>query len=413
MKKNITINLFGTLYNIDEDACRLLEQYIESMKSYFCRQEGGEEIADDIEHRVAELLWQQKQQGVEAVNIDHIRHIIGVIGNPAEIDDRPGEASQAEEESSETGSAAGCEEAAYEEVKDGNGQRFQRFAREAGDAMKQACKEGRNFMRGRHLYRDGNDKLLGGVLSGLAKYFDVSDPLWFRLGFLLLIFFLPIAPRVIGYSSVGFWTFIYLMLWIMVPEAVTAEDVLRMKGERVTPETLNEEILRQNESTTPKRDVPQQVRNSGCLRILFGLLVTVLLFPFFVLLIVAVCFMVFMGNVGSEVLGNVFGYDHLFDHSFGAYLMTGNTWSMWLCIGSSILVAGIPIYYLIRALRTNKKPLGTAAIVVSVSLWLVAVATMIGSVIITGERYDNWRDSAEIEAPMRMEIFQHSPSSLC
>lgn len=53
MKKNIQINLFGTLYNIDEDACQLLENYLESMKRYFSTREGGAEIADDIEHRVA------------------------------------------------------------------------------------------------------------------------------------------------------------------------------------------------------------------------------------------------------------------------------------------------------------------------------------------------------------------------
>ena len=57
MKKNISINIFGTIYAIDEDAYQLLENYLQSMKSYFQRQEGGEEIADDIEHRVAELLW--------------------------------------------------------------------------------------------------------------------------------------------------------------------------------------------------------------------------------------------------------------------------------------------------------------------------------------------------------------------
>ena len=42
MKKNISINLFGTLYNIDEDAYNLLENYLDSMKRYFSRQEGGE-----------------------------------------------------------------------------------------------------------------------------------------------------------------------------------------------------------------------------------------------------------------------------------------------------------------------------------------------------------------------------------
>ena len=61
MKKNISINLFGTLYNIDEDAYNLLENYLQSMQRYFGRQEGGAEIADDIEHRVAELLWKKKE----------------------------------------------------------------------------------------------------------------------------------------------------------------------------------------------------------------------------------------------------------------------------------------------------------------------------------------------------------------
>ena len=85
MKKNIQINLYGTLYNIDEDAYQLLENYLESMKRYFSRQEGGAEIADDIEHRVAELLWARKEKGMEAVSNDIIREIIAQIGNPEEI----------------------------------------------------------------------------------------------------------------------------------------------------------------------------------------------------------------------------------------------------------------------------------------------------------------------------------------
>ena len=85
MKKNISINIFGTIYAIDEDAYQLLENYLQSMKNYFERQEGGDEIADDIEHRVAELLWEHKQQGMEAVTIDTIKGIIEKIGNPAEI----------------------------------------------------------------------------------------------------------------------------------------------------------------------------------------------------------------------------------------------------------------------------------------------------------------------------------------
>ena len=85
MKKNISINLFGTLYNIDEDAYNLLENYLKSMQRYFGRQEGGEEIADDIEHRVAELLWKKREAGMTAVDINVVKEIIDTIGNAEDI----------------------------------------------------------------------------------------------------------------------------------------------------------------------------------------------------------------------------------------------------------------------------------------------------------------------------------------
>ena len=55
MKKNITINLCGRLFNIDEDAYELLRHYIDTLRSYFAKQEGGEEIADDIETRSTQI----------------------------------------------------------------------------------------------------------------------------------------------------------------------------------------------------------------------------------------------------------------------------------------------------------------------------------------------------------------------
>lgn len=87
MKKNISINLFGVLYNIDEDAYNLLDSYLQSMQRYFSRQAGGAEIADDIEHRVAELLWKRREAGMAAVDIEVVKDIIKTIGNPEEIAD--------------------------------------------------------------------------------------------------------------------------------------------------------------------------------------------------------------------------------------------------------------------------------------------------------------------------------------
>ena len=74
MKKNITINLYGSLYAIDDDACQLLEQYLNNMRSYFSKRDGGDEIADDIEHRVAELFSELKAQGFEAISRHYSTH---------------------------------------------------------------------------------------------------------------------------------------------------------------------------------------------------------------------------------------------------------------------------------------------------------------------------------------------------
>ena len=86
MKKNITINLCGRLFNIDEDAYELLRHYTETLRNYFGKQQGGSEIADDIEERIAELLDELKRQGVEAVNIEHVKQVITRIGQPEEMD---------------------------------------------------------------------------------------------------------------------------------------------------------------------------------------------------------------------------------------------------------------------------------------------------------------------------------------
>ena len=75
MKKNISINICGTIYAIDEDAYQLLENYLQSMKNYFRNEEGGDEIADDIEHRVAELL-DELAEGIHLVGIGDVVHTI-------------------------------------------------------------------------------------------------------------------------------------------------------------------------------------------------------------------------------------------------------------------------------------------------------------------------------------------------
>ena len=172
MKKNISINLFGTLYNIDEDAYNLLENYLNSMQRYFSRQEGGEEIADDIEHRVAELLWKKREAGMTAVDINVVKGIIDTIGNAEDIagDNNKAENAFASYNKRESGKQDGT----FKED-------FKQFAKEAERFTRDTYDRGREHVRSHRYYRCADDKVLGGVCSGLATYFEAGSPLIWRL----------------------------------------------------------------------------------------------------------------------------------------------------------------------------------------------------------------------------------------
>ena len=149
MKKNITINLCGRLFQIDEDAYELLQQYINSLRSSFGKQEGGDEIVDDIETRIAELFDELRLQGIEAITIEHVKEIITRIGKPEELTGEDGEKQQ-----------------------EGNGTNWEEQARSAGQKIYENV---RARTAGKKLYRNPKDKMLAGVLSGIAVYTN-TDP---------------------------------------------------------------------------------------------------------------------------------------------------------------------------------------------------------------------------------------------
>ncbi len=235
MKKNITINFFGTLYAIDEDAYELLNRYLSDIKKYFSRKEGGEEIADDIEHRVAELMLELKNDGREPIDIALVKEIIGRIGNPEDWDEATGE-----------GDEKGASTSA--------GHRGREWFSE------QVSKK--------RLYCNPDDKLLCGVLSGISCYFGI-EPVWIRLAVVLL----AIVP--IPFVPISFWTILilYIVLALIIPEAKTPEDRLRMHGKPVTMENLNEEIVNcANASERP------EAKRSGFVQVLIVLIKAILIF---------------------------------------------------------------------------------------------------------------------------------------
>jgi phage shock protein PspC (stress-responsive transcriptional regulator) len=180
MKKVININFQGRVVPIEETSYDLLKQYTDSLRIYFANEEGRDEIINDIESRISELFQERIKNGATCITDDDINGIINNIGRPQDLAD----ADNASNESSYTNKG--------QETKT----EFQQTA----------------FISGKRLYRDANNKVLGGVCSGIAAYFNI-EPIIVRLVFI--------------FSGIGFLA--YVLLWAFVPSSDTVQNGVRKR----------------------------------------------------------------------------------------------------------------------------------------------------------------------------------------
>ncbi|ARV07831.1 transcriptional regulator [Polaribacter sp. SA4-10] len=187
MNKTININLGGFFFHIDEIAYQKLKRYLESIsRSLSDDPQGKNEIIADIEARISELLSEKITDARQVVNEGDIDEIIKIMGQPEDY--------------------AGAEEP----------------YNESSYSYK------RNSTSGKKLFRDGDDKFLGGVASGIGHYFNI-DVIWVRLAFIILLF-----------SGVS--PLIYIILWVLLPEAKTTAEKLQMEGEPVNIDNIEKKI---------------------------------------------------------------------------------------------------------------------------------------------------------------------------
>lgn len=184
MNKTHNINIGGFPFTIDDDAYTTIESYLSKIETHFRRSEGCEEILDDIERRIAELL-QDKLKNKKIVSREDVNQVIAILGTPEDF-----------------GAATDYDE--YTETSSSD----------------------REYKTGKKLYRDPDDKVIGGVCSGLAAYFGVQDPIWVRVTFALVFF--------AGGLSVP----VYILLWALVPVAETPGDFLAMRGEKINVKNI-------------------------------------------------------------------------------------------------------------------------------------------------------------------------------
>ena len=358
MKRNITINMFGSLYAIDEDAYELLNQYQNNMRSYFARQEGGEEIAEDIERRIAELFAELKATGVEAITIEHVQDIISRIGNPEQVD---GEDTDSNGE--ENGNRPGVENK-WESTR-------------------------------KKLFRNPDDKMLGGVCSGMACFFGI-DALWLRLMMILLAWF-----------SVGTMIVVYLILWLVIPETRTPEDRLRMQGRPVNLDNLRDEIVgnvRKAGQYAAKPETRQTAK--GCLsKLLKGCLV------FFILAFFLACIVGAVGYI-FYFCANYFGYMSAYSllHDASQTFHIGQR-VYWIIAASFVVLLTATIYlgiHLFTRISGHARPLSTTKRRVLVVIWLVSAIVFFVSAFRGTVRYNFDKTTQRMERLAQRDSIQNS-----
>lgn len=397
MKKNITINMLGRLYAIDEDAYGLLQQYIDTLRSYFAHKPDGKEIADDIEARIAELFDDLKAQGVEAINIQHVQDIITRIGDPKEM---------VEEEPLDEETAVQEEEQAEE--------------KSMGNRLKEEIVAYFERLRksGKRLYRDPTDKKITGLLAGCARYFG-GDPLWWRLACVLLVFitfntslssgrFFHVTP----FTWTPLWLIIiYFMISIITPVAQNPEDRLKMKGKDVTPQSLAQEVTEEHvQADSPQ---PRWSGASGCVAGFFKIILLLIKGVFILACIVAG--LVLVAALATLIvlltMPDLFGdveFAKLYSHAVSPSLSI-------VCVAGMAGVLFIPLYCGIHSILSNTQklmPMGTPQRLMWAGLWTVSLIVAIVSGIAIGARMtiaerkmDDIRHEAYIKANTHNGVF--------
>ena len=357
MKKNITINLCGRLFQIDEDAYELLQQYIESLRQSFGHEEGGEEIVNDIEARIAELFLELNQQGIEAITIEHVKDIITRIGKPEEL--------KGEEEKNDG---------------ENSGHKYDSF-RTAAQGFRENV---RARTAGKRLYRNPNDKMVAGVLSGIAAYTS-TDVTWWRIGYALLILASNFLFPLFGiWLNLGFFLHVnlafivfYFVLAIAIPVADTPKQVLQMEGKDVTPQNLADVVVEDKQPAQHRR---------GCLGSFFSVIISIFVGIFVGLaaivgLVLLVCLLLIIVSLvvvfTVPSVGMTLPFD--IDDLHLAELMSVHPWIVIAFIIGLLLALCIPLYAIAHMLFSKAgkvQPMGIGQRILWIVLWVASLCCL-------------------------------------
>jgi len=384
MKNVIKISISGLAFTLEEDGYVLLDRYLGQLRKYYSKQQNGMEVVEGIEERIAELLRERMSTPEEVVSKELVQEVMAIMGKPEDIEeiDSQGDGSEREQESSK------------------------------GEPYYKGANWGAKTKR--KLYRNIEDKVLGGVCSGIAAYFNM-EPLLLRVIFVVLALFSSI-----GFGFLRFWSWhnfgphfgggsgwvilAYIILWIVIPAAKTVAQKCEMRGERPDFSGIQDRVKRgaeyiernvRNASQHIRRNadgVGSEVANSVGRIITFcvGVLLIFIAMPVLVALPISLIFSAswLHGVLPSGV----------------ASIVAFNGSILWikLLIALVVLLPFVGMFYGGIALIFNLRPQRVRPGLIIFATWLLSVAALVVMLIIATRPYYGGVEEAREEIPLQI-----------
>lgn len=330
MNKTIDINLANILFHIDENAYNKLRQYLEAIRRSFAGTPGCEEIVADVEARIAELFSEKLENDRQVITEKQVDEVISVMGQPEDYM---------------------VDEDIFE------------------DTPPRRTRPGRN----KKLYRDTDNKYVGGVCAGLEHYLAI-DVVWIRILFVILALF------------TGFGFIAYILLWILVPEASTTAQKLDMRGEPVNISNIERKVKEGFDEVADRvknvdyEKVGDRVKRGS--RSFFDALADIFLFIFKIIAKLVGILMIVIGAV--TLIGLFIGFftvgvlDIIHIPGIDFYeLALSRDIPIWVISLLCFFAIGIPFFFLLylglKILVNNLKSIGRVAKFSLLGIWLVSV----------------------------------------
>ncbi|WP_353169649.1 PspC domain-containing protein [Flavobacterium sp.] len=332
MNKTTSINLGGFFFHIDEDAFKKLSNYFDAVRRSLSP-DGREEIINDIESRISELFTEKLGTTKQVIGLKEVDDIITIMGQPEDY--------KIEEETPKN-------------------DLHTNFA---------------STSISKKLYRDKENSFLGGVLSGLGHYFGV-DPLWLRIIMVIL-------------GGAGFM--FYIILWILIPEAVTTSQKLEMKGEPINISNIEKKVKEGFNEISDKfsnldQDKIASNAKSGAEKIgktiseivtsIFNV-ISKIIGGFIVLFTSMTLISVIIGGIAMMFFSSM-PDNFLYNHIHTPFSFETPIWIQGILL---IIVVGIPLFFLLilglKLLSTRMKSIGNSINYSLLAIWIIGLGTVL------------------------------------